>query len=53
MDGGVVHFVGSLLQLRGSCPGGTPLVDDAGNVLLFNGARGMACQLLNPWVCLI
>ena len=32
-----LSFHGSLLQLRGTQPGSTPLVDAAGNVLLFNG----------------
>jgi len=32
-----LRFHGSLLQLRGTAPGHTPLTDPAGNVLLFNG----------------
>lgn len=33
----VLSFHGSLLQLRGTRPGSTPLQDARGNVLLFNG----------------
>ena len=35
--GAALELRGSLLQLRGSAVGQTPLVDDRGNVLLFNG----------------
>lgn len=32
-----LHFHGSLLQLRGVVPSASPLVDAAGNALVFNG----------------
>jgi len=36
-NGRDLHILGSLLQLRGSDPGVTPVVDRAGNVLAFSG----------------
>lgn len=38
--GAEIHFVTSLLQLRGTNPSSTPLTDARGNCLAFNGEAG-------------
>ena len=35
--GAVLELQGSLLQLRGDGPSSSPLRDEAGNLLVFNG----------------
>lgn len=44
----LLHFQGSLLQLRGAAPSASPLVDAGGNVLVFNGQIFPPCSLDVP-----